>query len=245
MSALRDVAMIPRRPFSRPKPAGHQRWLVSYADFITLLFAFFATMYAMSSVDARKMTRVAQGLHEAFDSSARLAMTAGEGVLPGHGSRIVSNHARELETIESLRERVAAALGGESKLALSTDPRGLVISIPEAGTFPTGSDELSREASVLISRVADGLASSNNGVRVEGHTDDQPIHTLLFRSNWDLSTARAVRVVELLTERGLAPERLAAAGFAEFHPRVPNDSPSARATNRRVDLVVLAEGAAR
>jgi chemotaxis protein MotB len=129
-----------------------------------------------------------------------------------------------------------------NRLELTVDRRGLVLSIPEAGTFPTGSDELSPAAQDLIAGISESVAPLPNLIRVEGHTDDVPIHTALFRSNWELSTARAGRVVELLIERGrIVPERLAAAGYGEYRPKVPNDSPAARATNRRVDLIILNE----
>lgn len=217
----------------------NERWLVSYADFITLLFAFFATMYAISSVDAMKLSRVAHALQVAFDDSARgRSLGSGEGLLPERGTRLPP----PLGDAEVVRRQITGDLARDLEghhLNLIVDPRGLTLSIPEAGAFQTGSDELSPAAEALIGRIARALAQVRSAVRVEGHTDDLPIRTARFRSNWDLSTARASRVVEFLIERGIAPERLAAAGYAEFHPRAPNDSVAARASNRRVDLVVL------
>jgi chemotaxis protein MotB len=116
----------------------------------------------------------------------------------------------------------------------------VILSIPEAGLFALGSDEMSAAAQDLMARVASTVAQVKNPIRVEGHTDDLPIHTDRFRSNWDLSTSRATRVVALLLERGgIAPNRLSAAGYAEFHPRVDNRSAEDRSRNRRVDLVIL------
>jgi chemotaxis protein MotB len=114
-----------------------------------------------------------------------------------------------------------------------------VLSIREAGSFATGSADLSLVARGLLGDVATSLREVGNFVRVEGHTDDVPIHTPRFASNWELSTARATTVVAFLLEAGLPPRRLSAAGYGEFHPRVENDSDASRARNRRVDMVVL------
>jgi chemotaxis protein MotB len=236
----------PRQPSRRFEAFGagrrtpsHERWLVSYADFITLLFAFFATMYAISSVDAMKLTKVAHALQVAFDDSARgRSLAAGSGMMPERGSRLVPG----VETGLDMRAVVTRDLDEEIKahhLDVAADRRGVVLSIPEAGLFAQGSDELSPIALPLIARVAATVARLPNAVRVEGHTDDLPIHTARFRSNWDLSTARAASVIEVLIERGIEPRRLVAAGYGEFRPRVPNMSPVARAQNRRVDVVIL------
>lgn len=204
------------------------RWLVSYADFITLLFAFFATLYAISNVDKEKLSTVAHALQVAFDekSAARAAVA-------------VQPAERSMDDIEAaVAADLAAELAAE-RIELIVDRRGVTISIPESGTFAIGRDELSETAQALVARVALTLNRFGNPVRVEGHTDDVPIHNLRFASNWDLSAARASRVVEFLIARGLEPVRLSATGYAEFHPRMPNESAEARASNRRIDLVVL------
>jgi chemotaxis protein MotB len=121
----------------------------------------------------------------------------------------------------------------------------VVISLPETGSFPPGRAELSLSARVAMLELAGELRGLPNLVRVEGHTDDVPIRTAEFASNWDLSTARATRVVRFLIEEGrMDPARLAAAGYAEHRPRRPNDSLESRARNRRVDIVVLDESSA-
>ena len=216
------------------------RWLVSYADFITLLFAFFATMYAISSVDAQKLSTVSHALQVAFDDSARgRRLGSGSGLLPEHGGSLVAGGDQQI----NLRLLVSRELKDDldkRRLDMVQDRRGLVLSIPESGLFAIGSDELSPTAQALVDRIARTLAGIPNSVRVEGHTDDLPIHTVRFRSNWDLSTARASRVIEFLIVRAsIDPRRLSSAGYAEFRPRVPNESAESRAQNRRVDLVVL------
>jgi chemotaxis protein MotB len=229
-------------PSRRPS---HERWLVSYADFITLLFAFFAMLYASSRIDAHKLQQVSQALQVAFDKAADTQpVRPGNGLLPERGSRLVPSSL----DARALGERMTHALASElhaHQIEIGVESRGLVLSIPEAGTFSTGSDELSPTAEVLIGRVATVLADAPNQVRVEGHTDDVPIHTWRFNSNWDLSTARATRVVEFLSSRaGIAPARLSAAGYGEFHPRASNDTAASRARNRRVDIVVLNDATA-
>jgi len=133
-----------------------------------------------------------------------------------------------------------------ASIAVGTSSRGLVLSLAEAGSFPPGRADLSRAAIDVMLTVSDALRKVPNLIRVEGHTDDRPIrYSRLFASNWELSAARATRVVRLMTrDGGLDPGRLSAAGYAEFRPLVPNKSNNARARNRRVDIVILDEAAA-
>lgn len=212
----------------------NERWLVSYADFITLLFAFFTTMYAISNVDARKLSEMVESMQTAFDSQRppnknSPALKPGEKPDPGSLDKL------QEELAKRLRSQIA---GGQ--VGLEVDPRGLVITIREAGVFATGSADLSDGARGVLGEVATALVSIPNPVRVEGHTDDVPIHTEKFRSNWDLSTARATTVIAFLVqERGLTPFRLSAAGYGEFHPRATGVDAAARAQNRRVDIIIL------
>ena len=230
-----------RRLQIRHRPhVSRERWLVSYADFITLLFAFFATMYAISSVDAQKLSTVAHALQVAFDDSPHgRSLASGHGLLPENGVLVAGPTEKSTADVQSKVSRELAEELATHRLELIVDRRGVTLSIPEAGTFAIGHDELSETAQELVGRVATTLGGFGNSVRVEGHTDDVPIHNLRFASNWDLSAGRASRVVEFLIARGLNPDRLSATGFAEFHPRVPNTSPENRASNRRIDLVIL------
>lgn len=227
------------RPQSRAK-VSHERWLVSYADFMTLLFAFFATMYSLSTIDARNLSKVAQALQQAFDNSVKARTTSAPAV---QARRSATDDEIESErATAAIRDLISRDLADElsaDRLQVIVDRRGVTLSIPEAGTFGVGRDELSSTAEELVGRVANTLNHFGNAVRVEGHTDDVPIHTVRFQSNWDLSAARATRVVEFLIARGLAPDRLSATGYGEFHPRVANDSAASRASNRRIDLVIL------
>jgi chemotaxis protein MotB len=220
----------------------HERWLVSYADFITLLFAFFTTMYAISTVDARKLSAVVGSMQSAFARGDSIQQSNRLGAPPTPPVTPVMAAANVPSAVDVLKVRLDEALRMQVEqgiVDLTMDPRGLVVSIREAGSFPTGSADLSLVAERLLSDLATSLLDVSNLVRVEGHTDDVPIHTERFRSNWELSTARATAVVAFLVERGLAPARLSAAGYGEFHPRDANDSATGRARNRRVDIVVL------
>lgn len=231
--------------------SSHERWLVSYADFITLLFAFFTTMYAISTVDAQKLNQMVESMQAAFAKGDSPVGGAGGGPATGVGPARIpapprtwtpSGAGKQEASVEEVRARLSMELEQQIDAGLvqiEVDPRGLVVSIREAGSFPTGRAELSPVAETVLVSIATGLNDVGNFVRVEGHTDDVPIHTERYRSNWELSTARATNVVAFFLQRGLEPARLSAAGYAEYHPRVPNDGTDSRARNRRIDVVVL------
>lgn len=210
------------------------RWLISYADFITLLFAFFTTLYAISTVDDAKLSRVAVGLQEGLHSPA--SVRDAHGAIPTTGLSLLTQEQLDARVV---LERDMAEDLRSGRMELLEDGRGLVLSIPEASAFVSGSAELSDASQQAIARLAASLRELRNPVLIEGHTDDVPIHTVRFASNWELSTARATAVVQWLIERGgVDASRLSAAGYGEFHPRVPNESAQARARNRRVDVVI-------
>lgn len=228
--------IAPRRRRRRPPPStvSHERWLVSYADFITLLFAFFTTMYAISTVDAQKMSKMVVSMQTAFATSG---LPADDSRLPRPGEASAVVQAPSADAL--LARELAATLGGDL-VAVTMDERGVVISIKEAGSFATGSADLSPVARDVLGRLAERVRPLSNTLRIEGHTDDVPIRSGRYASNWELSTARATAVVQFFVQEGrLAPERLSAAGYGEFHGAVPNDSEANRARNRRVDVIVL------
>lgn len=218
--------------------AGHDRWLVSYADLVTLLLAMFTTLYAASVLDASKRDPLAESLRHAMATPTASAPVENQpAVVPP--AELVKRFA----AFEELKARLSSELDDAvraQRLEITTDGRGLVISLPEKATFPIGSADVTSDARTLIGRVASTVAPLSNLIRVEGHTDDVPIKTPRFASNWELSTARASAVVAyLIQSSGVDPSRLSASGYGEFHPRVPNTSPENRARNRRIDLVVL------
>jgi len=263
---------------SRPAPPqNHERWLVSYADFITLLFAVFTTMYALSALDAQKFATMAVSLQRAFNggpvtagkvvglsavSSPQPAAPPAEAVPPAATPAAVpapppaaaraeppaparSESATPQAELENVRTRLRQGLAGAiaaGQVSLEMDHRGLVISIREAASFAVSRAELSAAAQAILREIGQSLVPIDNRVRIEGHTDDRPIHTDRFTSNWELSTARATTVVRFMIEQaGVPPARLSAAGYAEFVPRAAGTSPDARARNRRIDVVVLSQ----
>jgi chemotaxis protein MotB len=224
------------------EPVNHERWLISYADFVTLLFAVFVTMYAISRVDAQKLRTMAESMQQAFQPG----MASGASMIAlSPGAAVAGKPAVVSGTpgLEGLRARLAAqfvAQNVQGWVDLEIDSRGLLISIREVGAFAAGSADLSAEAQTLLQSIGAVLAGVDNQIRIEGHTDDVPIHTSRFASNWQLSAARATTVVAFLLEHTeTRPERVSVAGYAEYHPRVPNTSEAGRSLNRRVDLVVL------
>ncbi len=227
----------PRR--SQPPAVSHERWLVSYADFITLLFAFFTTMYAISTVDAQKLSKMVSSMQVALGNEAATpAETPDASAKP----KVVATspaHQVLVDLQTQLAERLKRQID-TGNVALEVDPRGLVVSIREAGSFTIGSADLSESARGLLKEIGGPISELANPIRVEGHTDDVPIHTARFNSNWELSTARATSVIKFLVETvGLDASRLSAAGYGEFKPRAANTDDSARLQNRRVDLVIL------
>ena len=236
----------------RPKGhVNHERWLVSYADFMTLLFAFFVVMYASSQTDKGKIGKLAVAIETAFKDLGIFNLPSSK-VPP-----VMSGPTQEgLPTVTALREQstvsnlaklqneLAAQLQNEltrGEVAIKVGREGLVVSLREVGFFGSGSAEVKLKSEPTVARIARVLAHGQYLVRIEGHTDNIPIHTQRFASNWELSTSRATEVAKLFVTRyGFPPESLSAAGYAEFHPSAPNTTPEGRAQNRRVDLVVVA-----
>lgn len=232
-----------RRRIESSKPS-RDRWLVSYADFVTLMFAFFTTLYAISSVDAQKLGTMADSLSEAFDQPVEAPVPLTEET----DQTVLEATARARE-LSGLRELLTAHLEDDiasDLVDVRLDGRGLVISLHEAGAFATASADLSPNAEDLIATVGAAILDLENIVRVEGHTDDVPIFTTRYQSNWELSTARATSVVSFLVDEMQIPaDRMAIAGYGEFRPLAPNNSDANRARNRRVDIVVLSSETAR
>jgi chemotaxis protein MotB len=238
--------------------ASQERWLVSYADFITLLFAFFVVLYAASKADQKKQMEFGQAIDSAFRSlgifasSSRLQNGANgaehgidKPVVPMNivmGEEVFSP-AKVQEDLNHIRRELEQTLSNQiaqHTVAIQMGRDGLIISLREAGFFDSGSAIPRPETLVTLRQVALSLERSPYDLRIEGHTDNIPIHNEEFDSNWDLSSARATRVAKLFLElNAIAPERLSAAGYSEYHPVASNETAEGRAENRRVDLVVM------
>ena len=237
----------------------HERWLVSYADFITLMFAFFVVMFASSHADRDRVQQfsqaVAQALEEGRISSRVLQMFGGSPQSthqpPGNGWLEGSREPKppvKLAELTPAMKQLTSELQDEIRkgnLHISLEPRGLVISLKQAAFFPSGDATVTPDGYPVIARLANTISRLPNPVRLEGHTDAIPIDNGRFASNWHLSAARSIAMLELLTDRFQIPaSRLAAVGYADNIPVDSNDTEEGRAKNRRVDVTILNEQSA-
>jgi chemotaxis protein MotB len=250
-----------------PSHENHERWLVSYADFMTLLFAFFVVMFASSQKDKNGAKAVSDSVREAIEHgqmSSVMAMVLGRGrhenskpPVNAEKVKISENQPPQLgnptnphpEDLAKSMQKLAKGLDSElksGKVQLSLEARGLVISLREAAFFASGDDKVEPASYPTLAKIAEVMKGLPNSVRLEGYTDSRPIHTSRFRSNWELSSARAIAMLEVLSQRyEVPPERMCVAGYAENAPSDSNDTEEGRAHNRRVDVVLLtAEGQA-
>ena len=257
----------------------HERWLVSYADFITLLFAFFVVMYSVSSVNEGKYRVLSDSMVAAFRSPTKSLMPiqVGNIVKSPSGMAVELPPMAQNRLVEASRKRKQGGAGGadgegtgmgagaaagnsaEALHQMATDlvealkpliaedlvsvregRQWLELEIRSAVLFDSGRAEVRAEALPIVDRVVDILSGVQNAVRVEGYTDNVPISTSQFQSNWDLSAARAGSMVHRLLERGIDPLRLSLAGYGEYRPVADNATDDGRMRNRRVVLVVLA-----
>jgi chemotaxis protein MotB len=239
----------------------HERWLVSYADFITLLFAFFVVMFATSQTDKGKAQQVSESVKKALEgekmSSIVQAILGGTVSDRGQGNAMMHGPGGAKKApVEEKREQKLAELVPslkvlteelkkeieDGRIQISMQPRGLVVSFTQAALFPSGEDVVSEEALGGLEKVAAAINRLPNPVRLEGHTDSVPIRTLRFKSNWELSAARSIALMELLSSSfGVPRDRLSIAGYADTAPIASNDDQVGRARNRRVDIVILNE----
>ncbi|HTX33999.1 MAG TPA: flagellar motor protein MotB [Bryobacteraceae bacterium] len=248
-----------------PPHENHERWLVSYADFITLLFAFFVVMFASTQADHTKAREVSESVKEALEHgefSAAISTVLGRGRHEARRAPLTREpvDAREnpppppapasqrppadlTKSLGSLQQGLASEIKS-GKVELKMTARGLIISLREAAFFASGDDTVAPTSYPILGKICQVIDQVPNPLRLEGHTDSIPIHNSRFRSNWELSAARAIATMELLCTRfHLEPERMAIAGYAENAPADTNETEEGRAHNRRVDLVVLsAEG---
>lgn len=233
----------------------HDRWLVSYADFITLLFAFFVVLFAISQVDTHKMGRFTESVKDAtklgiFDGKAGTspilggagtgAPTVKEPLVPSVAGGPLGG-ASMASIRQQLSERLASAIGG-GRVTLVEHDDGLVVRLRDAAFFEPAKAVVRKEVLDDLTAVGQTLRSLPNSIRIEGHTDPVPIRTSTYRSNWELSAARAAAVLdELVRTSGIHESRLSIAGYANQRPIVTNDTADGRSQNRRVDIVVLDE----
>lgn len=237
----------------------HERWLVSYADLLTLLFAFFVVLFASSVSDKKKTAAMAAAMQSAFSESGAFdahsktpPLEPGAGnsqgapsplMMPlptsadnGSGNGMNAPDASP-KAVEAAVQKAVTGDALQGSASVHADAEGTTISLSDAGLFASGSADLSPAALPLLRKIAATLPDRE--LRVEGHTDNLPIHSDRFRSNFELSTARAAAVAEALMQASrIAPSRFALAGYGEFRPAASNATADGRAKNRRVDIVV-------
>jgi chemotaxis protein MotB len=210
------------------------RWVVSYADFITLLFAFFTTLYALSHVDMGKLERFAGSMKTSFKEGRDTVHTSViEGVKPMSPADV------------DLEKDIRAGFAGSGILegiVVTRERRGVVVSLAESLLFDGSAAELKHEAGPLLASVAAAIRRSGREIVIEGHTDNIPLRDQRYAGNLELSAARAANAfARLMNEEQIGPERMSAAGYGEYRPIAPNATPEGRARNRRIDILFVAK----
>ncbi|HEX7490720.1 MAG TPA: flagellar motor protein MotB [Candidatus Limnocylindrales bacterium] len=223
-----------------------ERWLLTYADMITLLMALFIVMYAISTTDIRKLTVLAQSLSAAFNADIMQGQQA-ISISNGQDATVVQEQSAsgtspvqsDLKAIKAALEdyAIGQGLGGEVEVGMA--PQGIVIRLNDALLFSSGRAHLDAHALKIVKQVADLIKPLPNAVRIEGNTDDQAPDGVLYSSNWDLSTDRALAVLKSMVDMGIDPSRMSALGNAQYNPITASVDDASRAKNRRVDIVVI------
>jgi chemotaxis protein MotB len=253
-----------RRPPEK-KPQNHERWIISYADFTTLLLATFVVMYAVSTVNKSKFQMMAEAFSTAFMGKEVKIQSSGMAAAhkapfdnmpsPVHTPVItrdvqvknlppaIRQHVeRQAERLNEAYEKLTALLSGmirKGEVRVSLQSVGVVIDINAVVLFESAQADLTTNALALIEQVASVLRTLNYRIQINGFTDNAQIHSAQFDSNWDLSAARAISVVKRFVLDGIDPALLVGAGYGEYHPVASNDTPEGKAMNRRVSIVVV------
>lgn len=223
----------------------HERWLVSYADFITLLFAFFVVMYSISSVNEGKFRSVSESIQAALRPVVSHPVSQVHFDLGEYKSSLVPSLGRKVQFVRQVQDLLKKTNSKDvqmQKATVTQTDQGLVITIADSLMFESGRAEIREEALPILENLAEIMAANGSvkEIRVQGHTDNVPINSPLFPSNWELSAVRAVMVTRVMTELyRMPPEKISAVGFGEFRPLVDNLTPENREKNRRVELLIL------
>jgi chemotaxis protein MotB len=240
-----------RRPEREYFHDNHERWLISYADFITLLFAFFVVMYALSSPDDGKYRLFKHSLSTAFTNkpvelpsqSAPRDDEIKKALVTRRNAQIAEQIRKQQEEMQAIARditNILSPLVKSGQVTVTQSPRGVKIEINANALFDQGQAKLLPAAVEVLSGVAVELRGGTQSIEVDGYTDDVPISNSLYPSNWELSSARACSVVRLFIDHGVDGSRLAATGYADNRPVESNSTPEGRARNRRVAVTILA-----
>ncbi|HYE84014.1 MAG TPA: flagellar motor protein MotB [Clostridia bacterium] len=223
-------------------PAGAPAWMATYGDMVTLLLCFFVLLFSFATLDVQKFKAISQSMSGALgvlESGVTMSME------PMVNSFPVDTPAEEVEEFKNLYEDMSEYIKEnnlEASITLRLDERGLLVRFMDDVLFDSGKADLTPKAREIINTVAEIIKQNDRNVRIEGHTDNVPINTFRFPSNWELSTTRAVNVVKyLIEENGIEASRLSASGYSDQHPVDDNSTKEGRQKNRRVDMVILRE----
>lgn len=231
----------------------HERWLVSYADFITLLFAFFIVMYAVSSVNEGKYRVLSSSLVSAFKNdnstppqSTEFSPISIQQSNQADSIKLIDNtgimRTKKQEKMKSMAKNILHALEPlvkDGQVRVTQSSLGITVEINASVLFSPGQAKLADSSSLTLQAVAHVIKGHEHEIHVEGHTDNLPIHTENFPSNWELSSARASSVIRLFIENGVEAHRLTAIGYGENRPIETNETPEGRKRNRRVTVMIL------
>lgn len=228
----------------------NERWLLTYSDLITLLMIFFIVMYAMSNVDQAKYHKLADSLNSALAGDNQMIVGGAEGtpvevILKNKPSDTAEKAAKKTPEEDLIRAAATVKAlmkekGLESEVSVNISERGVVISLKDTILFGSGSSIIRQENIGTLVEIGDAIRTVDNFVRVEGNTDDVPIHNSIFSNNWELSVMRAATVLDLMVKRsGFPPEKISAIGYGEYRPVESNATAGGKTKNRRVDIVIL------
>ena len=216
-------------PFS--ESGEKDRYLITYSDLITLLLGLFIILYAISKIDSNKYEKMITAMGDVFGSHGKVVSIKNPGteLVPNNGSHLKSELNQLIDQYHY-----------NKSIRLEENERGVTIHILDDILFPSGSAELASYSVTVLNRLAEILKELPNDIRIEGHTDNVPINTSTFPSNWHLSVSRALNTAYyLINNEGLNPEKVSIVGYSEYKPIATNDSQEGRATNRRVDIVII------
>ena len=234
-----------RRSLRKESHSNHERWVISYADFMTLLLAFFIVMFATANADKAKAKLFSEAVKAAFSQGSDSAVQAAAkaSVLNSNQKYDASaflNALAELSAYQSLLKRTLKGEIDRGEVDVHMEKRGLVISFRQAALFDSGAAVVKPSGIPTMSKVTAVILKLPNQIRLEGHTDNIPIHNDLFKNNWELSSARSIAILNLLVDRfGVPTDRHSVSGYADVAPIATNATEDGRSRNRRVDLVVL------
>ncbi len=243
--------MAPKTP-PKPEKDKAERWLLTYADLITLLLIFFIVLYVMSIQDIVKFKAVSQSLVQALNGGGKTMMGEAPGPSMIEGTigyekkfspekkRPTDKVKKDQKDIAKQIQDIAKKAGIETSVSVKEEERGVVISIQDKVLFKSGEAVLNPEAHELLRKIGESIKPTEQFIRIEGHTDNQPISCFPFPTNWELSAARATNVVRLFAEEAaIEPERLSAVGYGQYRPVADNKTEEGRAKNRRVEIVIM------